>query len=39
MEAASSIKDTLKEKVNVTVVERNPTPFYHALGEKVGKGI
>jgi hypothetical protein len=35
MESASALKKAFPE-TNVTVLDRNSTPFYHTLGKEIG---
>lgn len=36
LETAASIKDALKENINVTVVDTSAVPYERVLGNKVG---
>jgi len=36
MEMAATLKKTLGDKANVTIVDRNPTPYYKSFGQEVG---
>lgn len=39
LETAASIKDFLKDKVDVTVVDVSKVPYERVLGEKVGSAV
>ena len=39
IETAASIKDFLKDKIDVTVIDRNSVPYSKVLGEHVGSAI
>jgi len=39
MEIAATLKKEFKDKVNITVIDSNISPFERVLGEKVGKSL
>lgn len=39
LETASSIKDFLKDKIEITVVDNNKVPYERVLGTEVGAAI
>jgi apoptosis-inducing factor 3 len=39
LETAASIKDFLKDKIDVTVVDVNSVPYANVLGTQVGEAI